>query len=93
MVRAEDQDLDADMSARIKARKAEIDQQIRRLVRQGIEDGSIQPCDPKITAFAIAGALNWIAHWHRETEALSPTDIAARFIDFFEQGLAPRPRR
>lgn len=91
MVRAEDQDLDAAMSARIRMLKAEIDQGIRGLIRLGIEDGSIRSVDPKITGFAIAGALNWIAHWHRQADALAPADIAQRFIDFFEQGLAPRP--
>ncbi|MBM5811152.1 MAG: TetR/AcrR family transcriptional regulator [Gammaproteobacteria bacterium] len=90
MVRAEDQDLDAAMSARIRARKGEIDRQIRALIQQGTADGSIRDCDAKITAFAIAGALNWIAHWHRESEALAAADIADRFIGFFEDGLRPR---
>jgi AcrR family transcriptional regulator len=91
MVRAEDQDLDAALGAQIKARKSGIDQGIRRLLRDGIDDGSLGPCDPKMTAFALAGALNWIAHWHRQDDALSPMDIADRFIDFFEAGLLPRP--
>src|SRR5512146_2444605 len=39
MVRAEDQDLSPDMSAHIKAMKSEIDQGIRRLLREGIQDG------------------------------------------------------
>jgi len=55
MVRAEDQDLSPAMSRHIKSLKSEIDQGIRRLIREGIQDGSIQPCDPKMTAFALAG--------------------------------------
>ncbi len=47
MVRAEDQDLSPDMSAHIKAMKSEIDQGIRRLMREGVQDGSIHPCDPE----------------------------------------------
>ncbi|MFO7276212.1 MAG: TetR/AcrR family transcriptional regulator [Pseudomonadota bacterium] len=93
MVRAEDQDLDPELSGRIKALKSEIDQGLRRLIREGIEDGSIRECDPKMTSFAIAGALNWIAHWHRGRDALSPSEIAARFIDVFENGLRPRNER
>lgn len=89
MVRAEDQDLDDTLSARIRARKAEIDREIRGLIRAGIEDSSIRACDAKITGFAIAGALNWIAHWHREAEELGPEEIADRFIEFFERGLRP----
>jgi AcrR family transcriptional regulator len=92
MVRAEDQDLTPVMSRRIKALKAEIDQGIRALIRAGVEDGSIRACDPKMTAFAIAGALNWMAHWYRDDASLSADEIAARFIDVFDHGLAPRPR-
>src|SRR5207245_2235281 len=45
MVRAEDQDLSPAMSRHIKQLKSEIDQGIRRLIREGVQDGSIAPCD------------------------------------------------
>ena len=90
MVRAEDQDLSPAMSRHIKSLKSEIDQGIRRLIREGIQDGSIEPCDPKMTAFALAGALNWIAHWYREDQSLTGAQIAAAFVTIFEGGLRPR---
>lgn len=92
MVRAEDQDLSPAMSAHIKAMKSEIDQGIRRLLREGMQDGSIHPCDPKMTAFAIAGALNWIAHWYRESRSMTGAEIAEAFIAVFDSGLEPRPQ-
>jgi AcrR family transcriptional regulator len=90
MVRAEDQDLSDDMRAHVKALKSEIDQGIRRLLREGIADGSIAECDPKMTAFALAGALNWIAHWYRDNQPQSAAQIAAAFVALFENGLLPR---
>ena len=90
MVRAEDQDLSPAMSRHNKSLKSEIDQGIRRLIREGIQDGSIQSCDPKMTAFALAGALNWIAHWYREDQSLTGAQIAAAFVSVFEGGLRPR---
>jgi AcrR family transcriptional regulator len=90
MVRAEEQDLSPAMSRHIKALKSEIDHGIRRLIREGIQDGSIQPCDPKMTAFALAGALNWIAHWYRENQSLTGGQIADAFVAIFEGGLRPR---
>src|SRR5579862_9762046 len=90
MVRAEDQDLSPAMSRHIKALKSEIDHGIRRLIREGVQDGSIEPCDPKMTAFALAGALNWIAHWYREDQSLTGAQIAAAFVTVFEGGLRPR---
>jgi AcrR family transcriptional regulator len=90
MVRAEDQDLSPAMSTHIKALKSEIDHGIRRLIREGMQDGSIEPCDPKMTAFALAGALNWIAHWYREDQTLTGAEIAQAFVTIFEGGLRPR---
>jgi AcrR family transcriptional regulator len=90
MVRAEDQDLGPETGRHIKALKSEIDQGIRRLIRAGIEDGSIEPCDAKITAFAMAGALNWIAHWYRAGEPMSADELAAAFVEVFGRGLLRR---
>jgi AcrR family transcriptional regulator len=90
MAHAEDQDLSPAMSRHIKALKSEIDHGIRRLIREGVQDGSIHPCDPKMTAFALAGALNWIAYWYREDQSLTGAQIAAAFLAIFENGLRPR---
>jgi AcrR family transcriptional regulator len=90
MVRAEDQDLSPAMSRHIKQLKSEIDHGIRRLIRDGVQDASIAPCDPKMTAFALAGALNWIAHWYREDQSLTGAEIAEAFVAIFEGGLRPR---
>ena len=90
MVRAEHQDLGPDLSGQVKALKSEIDQGIRRLLRRGIEDGSIEPCDQRIAAFAIAGALNWIAHWYREGQQMSADAVASAYVAFLENALKPR---
>jgi AcrR family transcriptional regulator len=90
MVRAEDQDLSPAMSARIRTLKSQIDQCMRQLIRAGIDDGSIAAGDPKMAAFALAGALNWIGHWFRRDGALTSAAIAERFIGLFDEGLRPR---
>jgi len=46
-----------------------------------------------LTAFAMAGALNWIAHWYRDSEPLSPAELAEAFVAVFERGLLPRRAR
>ena len=90
MVRAHDQDLGPEMRRQINELKSEIDQGIRRLLRAGVEDGSIEPCDPKIAAFALAGALNWIAHWYQPQQGMSAAEVADAFVGFFARGLRPR---
>jgi len=89
MVRAEHQDLGPDLGRQIRAMKSEIDQGIRALLRKGMEDGSIRPCDARITAFAIAGALNWIALWYREGQSMSADEVAALYVDSIVNGLQP----
>ncbi len=89
MVRVEDHDLSPAVAKRLKVLKSEIDQGLRRLIREGIEDRSIRECDPKMTAFALAGALNGIGNWYRAGESLTAEEIADRFLDLFERGLAP----
>ena len=90
MLRAEDQHLGAAMSRRIKLLKAGIDKRMRALIEAGIDDGSIRDCDSRMTAFALAGALNWMGHWYREDATLKPGEIADRFIDVFNMGLRGR---
>jgi len=90
MVRAEDQDLGPETGRHIRALKSEIDQGIRRLIHAGVADGSIEPCDAKITAFALAGALNWIAHWFRADEPMTADQLAETFVSLLGRGLARR---
>jgi hypothetical protein len=92
MVRAHDQDLGAAMRRQINTLKSEIDQGMRRLIRAGIEDGSVSPCDAKLAAFAIAGALNWIAHWYQADQAMTASEVADAYVELFERGLLPRSR-
>jgi hypothetical protein len=87
MVQAENQDLSAAMSKKVRALKSEIDQGLRRLIKEGALDGSIRKCDAKITAFALAGAMNWIAYWYRADESLTAGEIAERFVELFQLGL------
>ena len=91
MVRAHEHDLGSELGRQINVLKSEIDLGLRRLLREGVADGSIGPCDPKIAAFAMAGALNWIAHWYREDQALTAAEVGDAFVAFFDNGLLPRP--
>jgi AcrR family transcriptional regulator len=90
MVRAEHQDLGPELSAQVRALKSEIDRGIRRLLQAGINDGSVAVGDTKLAAFAIAGSLNWIAHWYRAGRTLTSLEVADAFVQFLEHGLAPR---
>jgi AcrR family transcriptional regulator len=73
------------------AGKRRIDRAFRNAIKQGIADHSIKPCDVKLTAFAILGALNWIGHWYKPGGELSPDQIADDFAIRLTADIAKRP--
>ena len=77
----------------IRASKRRIDRAFRSYIKDGIVDGSIKPCDAKLSAFAIAGSLNWIGHWYQPGGALPAEDIAAEFAIRLTEGLAAKSSR
>jgi len=87
VMRLDEGDLSSDALAEVRNYKRKIDRRLRSFIQEGIEDGSIAPCDPKIAAFCIAGALNWICRWYEPNGALSPEEIAAQFARTLTQGL------
>jgi TetR/AcrR family transcriptional regulator len=64
---------------------------LRDLVREGIDDGSIVPCDPKLAIFAILGALNWVPKWFRESGPWSARQLTEAFTELFDRALSSAP--
>lgn len=93
LVRFDPRDLTDKNSRIVRAAKKSIDRTFRNYIAEGIADGSIKPCDPKLSAFAIAGSLNWIGHWFQRGGALSAEAIANEFAVRLTEGLAARPAR
>ncbi len=90
VIRTADEMLSVASRTRFRALKREIDQALRRLIAEGVADGSIVADDVRLTAFTLAGALNWPAHWQHPDGDQSAGEIAARMVDILTRGLAPR---
>jgi AcrR family transcriptional regulator len=88
VMRLDEGDLSPEAYANVRAYKRKIDRRLRSFIQEGIADNSIAPCDPKLTAFAIAGSLNWICVWYEPKGPLSPEEIAAQFVQTLTRGLA-----
>ena len=88
VMRLDEGDLSSEARAEVRKYKRKIDRRLRSFIQEGINDGSIAACDPKIAAFSIAGALNWICMWYEPAGALSPAEIAKQFARTLTQGLA-----
>jgi hypothetical protein len=46
-----------------------------------VQEGSLAPCDPKMTAFVIAGALSWIGRWYQPGGQYTAEEVAQQCID------------
>ena len=58
------------------------------IIAEGIKDGSIKPCHPRIAVFAILHSLNGIARWFREEGELTQEEVTQQIIDLFFEGIA-----
>lgn len=61
---------------------------LRSIVAEGIEDGSIRPCNPKVVISAWGGALAWILESYRPDGELSFEEITDEMVAVFMHGLA-----
>lgn len=89
ITRTADHELSPESRAKFRALKREIDETIRRVVEEGMADGSIRPDDPKIVTFVATGALNWIARWYDPGGAMSAEEVARSCVDALIKGFAP----
>jgi AcrR family transcriptional regulator len=82
--------LDAENRARVIRRRDKFDRYCRRLVAQGIKDGSIRSMDPKLTVFFFMGAINWMTRWFKTDGPLTGEQIAEHFADFLTAAISRR---
>lgn len=87
LIRVGEDPLPPESRKKLRKLKAGIDQEFRRLIAQGIDEGSLAPCDPKIAAFTLAGALSWIGRWYRPDGPLSIDDIVRQCVAVLMNGL------
>ena len=72
-------------------RRDKFEQGLREIVSEGIADGSIVPCNPKLAVFMAMGALNWGRKWYRPNGEWSGDQIAQALTEMLERCLSSRP--
>ena len=58
------------------------------ILASGIADGSIAPCDVRMTGNAIMGAINWIPKWFHGNPQMAK-QLLAEFPQILTKGLRP----
>lgn len=89
-IRTGDEALSPESRKHFRALKAEIDRAMRALIEDGVADGSINAKDIRLTAFTLAGALNWPARWFRADGPEKAEDVAAMMVEILCDGVKPR---
>lgn len=74
----------------IQQRRRVLDGKLRALVHKAMNDGAIEPCDPKLAVFFFMGAINNVNRWFSDQGPLHSAMIAQVFADHAIQSLRPR---
>ena len=77
VVLMEEQALEPGDRAKLVRQRDKFERALRALVREGIDDGSVVPCDPKLAIFVILGAMNWVPKWFKPSGAWKPEQLTA----------------
>jgi len=72
-------------------RRDQFEEGLRELVVEGIADGSIVPCNPKLAVFMALGALNWGRKWYRPNGPWTGEQIAFSLTQMLERSLSSKP--
>jgi TetR/AcrR family transcriptional regulator len=64
---------------------------LRALIREGIDDGSVAPCDPKLAVFTMLGAINWVPKWFRPSGDWSAEMVSDGLTQLLDRMLSAAP--
>lgn len=70
-------------------RRRKFDQELRHVIEDGVQDGSIAPCNEKLAVIWFMGAVSSIPQWLRSDGCLRSAEVAEIFIDFLAHGIRP----
>jgi TetR/AcrR family transcriptional regulator len=76
---------------KIIARRDEFDRGLREIIQQGMDAGALAPGNPKMVAFAVMGAVNWITKWYDPAGPMTSEAIGQAFADYLVGGLTRMP--
>jgi AcrR family transcriptional regulator len=70
------------------AKRDRFDSRLTGLLKEGMNDGTIRPVDPKLAVFTVMGAVNAVQSWYSPNGRLTIDQIADGMVDLLLHGLA-----
>ncbi len=87
----EENALSGEQAARIINLRDAFEKRMRRLVEEGITDGSILPLNPKLAIFMLLGAVHWVTKWYSPEGPWTADEVADALVEMTMRGLAAQP--
>jgi TetR/AcrR family transcriptional regulator len=91
VVLMEEQALEPEDHAKLVRQRDRFERALRAFVREGIEDGSVVTCDPKLAVFVILGAMNWVPKWFKPNGPWKSDQLNAALSQMFERIISSAP--
>jgi AcrR family transcriptional regulator len=88
VVSLDDNELAPAARREVRRLKRRIDRTLRQRIAEGVEDGTIKPCDIRLVAFAFGGAINSIGAWYDRQGKLSTAEFSAAYADILIDGVS-----
>ncbi|HMM91695.1 TetR/AcrR family transcriptional regulator [Bradyrhizobium sp.] len=82
--------LESQNKAIIGKRRDKFDRGFRKLISEGIADGTVRAVDPKLTVFFFMGSINWMTRWFTPEGPLTGEQVARQLVDLVEGALRSR---
>lgn len=82
--------LEPENKAIVARRRDKFDRHFRRLIAEGMADGTVRSVDPKLTVFFYMGAINWMTRWFRPDGPLPGEEIARSLVDLVRESIRSR---
>lgn len=90
-ITAREQDvLSAEYSERITLRRRKRRDQLRQFIEEGIKDGSVGSCDPRVAIMIVNGAISWLFRVFQPGKPFSSEEISDHYVKILINGLATR---
>jgi TetR/AcrR family transcriptional regulator len=91
VVLMEEQALEPEDRLKLVRERDRFERSLRALVKEGVADGSVAPCDPKLAIFVVLGALNWVPKWFKASGQWKPDQLALALTQIFDRALSTTP--
>lgn len=81
----EENALEEEDRLRLIEERDKLERELRALVKEGVRDGSIVPCDPKLAVFVMLGAVNWVPKWFSRKGSWTNLQVAQAVAEMLDR--------